>query len=204
VRARTEAAAATPTIRVWDRFVRLFHWSNAILVVAALLFTDRKWLHEDIGYVVAVLVALRIVWGLVGPGYARFSDFVAGPRAVGRYLRSVAAGRPRRYLGHNPLGGAMVVALLALLVVTCVSGWMSTTDRWFGVPWVDHLHHISGHLILVLAILHVGGVVLSSVLHRENLVLAMFTGRKPLRVGRRRAEIEHESGAAARASLDAD
>ena len=106
--ARPDAAASVP---VWDRFVRVFHWSNAILVIVALYSTDRKWLHEDVGYIVAVLVALRIVWGLIGPGYARFSDFMAGPRTIGRYLRSAAAGRPRRYLGHNPLGGAMVIAL---------------------------------------------------------------------------------------------
>jgi cytochrome b len=189
---------------VWDRFVRVFHWSNAILVIVALYSTDQKWLHEDVGYIVAVLVALRIVWGLIGPGYARFSDFVAGPRAIGRYLHSVAAGRPRRYFGHNPLGGAMVVALLALLAVTCFSGWLATTNAYFGVPWVDHLHHLAGNLILVLVILHVAGVLVSSVLHRENLVRAMLTGRKPLRVQPRRrdAEIEHESRTAAGAGFD--
>ena len=116
-----------------------------------------------------MLVAARIVWGVIGSRHARFASFVSGPRAVLAYLRALRHGHAPRHLGHNPAGGAMIVALLALLVVVAGSGC---------VPWVDHLHHFSAHLLLVVIGLHLAGVVVSSWLHRENLVLAMLTGRK--------------------------
>jgi cytochrome b len=166
-------------VRVWDPFVRVFHWGMVALFAATYLSPDAKWLHEPLGYAVLVLAAARILWGLVGSRHARFADFVRGPRAVLAYLRQLRHGEAPRYLGHNPAGGAMVALLLAMLVLVAGSGWMTETDRWFGVPWVDHLHHISAHLLLILIGVHVAGVVVSSVLHRENLVLAMWTGRKP-------------------------
>jgi cytochrome b len=100
-----------------------------------------------------------------------------------RYLTLLQAGRAPRHLGHNPAGGAMIVALLGLLIIVSISGWLSQTDAYFGVPWVDHLHHISAYLLLGLIGLHVVGVIISSWLHRENLVLAMITGRKPAKSG---------------------
>jgi cytochrome b len=188
-------AADEPTIRVWDRFVRLFHWSTATLVLIAFLTTDdMRWLHETAGYGVLALVAARIAWGLVGTRHALFISFIAGPRAILRYLRLLRDGRAPRYIGHNPAGGAMIVALLLLLVIVAGSGWLSETDTYFGVPWVDHLHHISAHLLLVLVGLHVAGVVVSSWLHRENLVRAMITGRKRSKAG---SKFQHESGATA-------
>lgn len=172
-------------IRVWDPFVRVFHWGTVALVATAFLTPDEKWLHEPIGYAVLALVAARIVWGLIGPPHARFADFVTGPRAVMNYLRSLAHGESPRYLGHNPAGGAMVVALLALLVVICGSGWLSETDAFFGVPWVSDLHSAATTVLLVLIGLHVLGVLASSLLHRENLLRAMITGRKPASVRQR-------------------
>ena len=165
-------------VRVWDPFVRLFTgrwWSFA----TAYLSSDEKWLHEPLGYALLVLVPLRIGWGFVGPRHARFASFVASPAAVLRYLRLLGEGRAPRYLGHNPAGAAMILLLLAMLLLAAVSGWMAETDRWFGVPWVDALHHITGNLLLPLAGVHVAGVIASSWLHRENLVRAMITGRKP-------------------------
>ncbi|MGH7153726.1 MAG: cytochrome b/b6 domain-containing protein [Acetobacteraceae bacterium] len=164
---------------VWDRFVRLFHWSIVALVLLAWSTTDGpRAVHEDAGYAVLVLVALRLAWGLMGTPYARFVGFVHRPRTVMRYLTALCEGRAPRYLGHNPAGGAMIVVLLTLLVVASGSGWMSQTDAWFGVPWVDRLHHVSSHLLIIMAGIHVAGVIVSSWLHRENLVLAMITGRK--------------------------
>jgi len=199
-------AAPGAHIRVWDPFVRVFHWGTVALFSATFLSPDEKWLHEPLGYAVLALVSARILWGLVGTRHARFTDFVRGPRAVLAYLGALRRGRAPRYLGHNPAGGAMVALLLAMLVLVAGSGWMTETDRWFGVPWVDHLHHISAHLLLILIGLHLVGVVVSSVLHRENLVAAMVTGRKPAELPGRhdggRGEVDDEGRAAAFARLD--
>ena len=104
-------------VAVWDGFVRLFHWSLVILIAGDWLTADgpKLW-HEAMGYAVAALVAARLVWGFVGRRHARFGDFVRGPRAVLAYLRALRAGREPRYLGHNPAGGAMIVALLLVLL----------------------------------------------------------------------------------------
>ena len=175
-----EYCGARTEVRVWDPFVRLFHWGTVTLVAVCFLSSDMKWLHEPVGYAVLALVVLRVLWGLVGSRHARFTSFVTGPRTVLRYLRGLWRGTPEHYVGHNPAGGIMVVLLLGLLLVVGVSGWMTETDRWFGVPWVDHLHHRSAHLLLLLAGVHVAGVVVSSWLHQENLLRAMLTGRKPV------------------------
>jgi cytochrome b len=172
-------AAPGAEVRVWDMFVRLFHWGAVALFAAAFLSPDEKWLHEPLGYLLLVLVMARIIWGFIGTAHARFTGFVASPAAVLRYLRLLREGRAPRHLGHNPAGGAMIVLLLAMLVLVAGSGWMTETDRWFGVPWVDHLHHISAKVLLLLVGVHVAGVVVSSALHGENLVRAMITGRKP-------------------------
>jgi cytochrome b len=190
-------ATDEPTVPVWDRFVRLFHWSMVGVVAIAFLSTDdARWLHESAGYAVLALIAARIVWGIVGTRHALFVSFIAGPRAVMRYLRLLRDGCAPRYLGHNPAGGAMIVALLMLLAIVSGSGWLSETDAFFGVPWIDHLHHYSAHLLLALVGLHLAGVIVSSWLHRENLVLAMLTGRKPLNLGER-TKFEHERHATA-------
>jgi cytochrome b len=102
------------SIRVWDLFVRIFHWSLVGLFVAAFATGDEiEWLHIVVGYVIAALITLRIVWGFVGPRYARFSDFVRSPRVIVAYLVQAAQWKAPRYLGHNPAGGAMIIALLA-------------------------------------------------------------------------------------------
>ncbi len=176
--------AEEATVPVWDHFVRVFHWSLAILVLIGYFTTDDgRALHHLAGYAVLLLVAARIVWGVIGPQHARFANFVTGPRTVLAYLRALRSGRAPRHLGHNPAGGAMILVLLGFLVVVAGSGWLSETDAFFGVPWVDHLHHLSAHLLLVVIGLHVAGVVVSSWLHRENLLLAMPTGRKSVEVG---------------------
>lgn len=179
---------------VWDGFVRLFHWATAALVLIAAV-VDNRAIHEAAGLTVLPLVGLRIVWGFAGPAHARFSDFVRRPAAVVGYLRALRGGHPPRYLGHNPAGGAMVVVLLGLLVLTAGSGWLSETDRFFGVQWVSDLHAIVANTLLWAVGLHVAGVLISSRLHKENLVRAMLTGRKPAHAGHG-AEPECEHAAA--------
>jgi cytochrome b len=168
----------TRTIRVWDACVRVFHWGLILAFFTAWWSgDDYELLHLVAGYAAAGLVTLRVVWGVVGTGYARFAQFVRGPGTVLRYLADIATGREVRYLGHNPAGGAMILALLATLTGICVTGWL-LTDIYWGSAAMESVHEVLTNVALVLVGLHVGGVLLSSFRHRENLVLAMLTGHK--------------------------
>ncbi len=167
------------TVRVWDPLVRIFHWSLVSGIALAWITSeglDRA--HELIGYGVGVLIAVRLVWGFVGTKYARFSQFVKGPRATLEYIGQMVRGRASRHLGHNPAGAAMIVALLTTITVTLVTGWMMTLDAFWGVEWVEELHEVVANFVLVLVAFHVAGVIHASVVHRESLVKAMITGLK--------------------------
>lgn len=175
------AGGASPpaTVRAWDPFVRIFHWTLVALFVIALATGDEiERVHIAAGYGIATLLGLRLVWGVIGPRNARFASFVRSPREVFAYIREAGNLRAPRYLGHNPAGGAMIVALLAALMGTAVTGYMMTTDAYWGAKWVEKLHEALAYGTLALAGLHVLGVAISSFLHRENLVKAMWTGRK--------------------------
>jgi cytochrome b len=167
------------TVKVWDPFVRVFHWSLATLFVVAFATGDHvPSVHIPAGYAIGGLVALRIIWGFIGPTYARFSSFVKSPRAVLAYLRDVALFRAPRHLGHNPAGGAMVVALLLMLAGTGMTGYMMTTDTFWGAGWLEEVHEALANLTTGLVVIHVLGVLFSSIEHGENLVKAMINGRK--------------------------
>ncbi|WP_045836597.1 cytochrome b/b6 domain-containing protein [Hyphomicrobium sp. 99] len=172
-------AAGLRSVKVWDLFVRVFHWL-LVITFATAWYTGGIWdqPHLAAGYLVLALVLARIVWGFVGSRYALFSAFVYRPRVIVRYMAEMLRMRTPRYLGHNPAGGAMVIALLAILLVLCITGIMMTTDAFWGVEWVDNLHATASNIALVLVALHVGGVVFASVEHGENLVRAMITGIK--------------------------
>lgn len=172
-------ATSPATVRVWDCFVRLFHWS-LVAVFAAAFISAEEWdqLHEWLGYAAVGLVALRIAWGFVGTRYARFSDFVRGPIAVASYLGDMIAGRERRFLGHNPAGAAMIVALLSGIATLGVTGYLMTLDEFWGAKWLEEFHEVVANGMLVLIALHVAGVIVASLRHGENLVVAMVTGRK--------------------------
>jgi cytochrome b len=177
----TGAGGAKPpaTVKVWDLFVRLFHWSLVGLFAVAYATGDEvERVHIAAGYAIAALLALRVVWGFVGPHHARFSNFVRPPGEVLAYLRGMFLFRAPRYLGHNPAGGAMIIALIAMLTVTCVTGYMMTTDAYWGAKWVEHVHEALANLTVALIAFHVLGVLIASFEHRENLVKAMMTGRK--------------------------
>lgn len=167
------------TIKVWDPIVRVSHWLLVAAVVGAWL-TRRGWgrWHEWIGYASLVIVSLRVLWGYWGPTSARFADFVQSPRATVAYVRAMLSHRESRFIGHNPLGGFMIVVLLLTVAMVGTTGWLYTTDRFWGVEWVETLHAILAEALLWLTGLHVAGVVLASYRHRENLVGAMLHGRK--------------------------
>ena len=130
-----------PSLRVWDPLVRVLHWTLAISV--ALAWVTRtgfgRW-HEAIGYVSLAAVGVRIVWGAAGPRYAKFRQFVRSPAAGLRYIRLVLQRRAPRYIGHNPLGGWMVLALIASTAAVGLTGWLYTTDAYWGEEWLEALH----------------------------------------------------------------
>ncbi len=120
-------------VRVWDPVVRVFHW-GLVLAIATAWLSAGEWqaVHEVAGYTAAALIAIRLVWGVIGPREARFSAFVRRPAVVIGYLKDIAAGRERRFLGHNPAGGAMIVALILAIIAQASMGYLLTTDAFFG------------------------------------------------------------------------
>jgi cytochrome b len=138
-----KAGGATPsaTVKVWDPFLRVFHWTLLTLFVIAFVTGDEsERVHIAAGYGIAILLALRLAWDVVGPRNARFSACVRSPHVVLAYLLDVANLRTRRYLGHNPAGGAMIVGLMAALIGTAVTGYIMTIDAYWGVKWVEEVH----------------------------------------------------------------
>lgn len=165
---------------VWSRFVRLFHWSLVATVALAWITSEvGRGLHEPIGWVMVALLSLRLAWGLAGRDRAaRFASFVCGPAAVFAYARDVLRQRAPRFLGHNPLGGWMVIALMLTLAAVAVTGWLMTTDAFFGSEIMEEVHEALAEGVLVLVAVHVAGVIYTGRHQRENLVRAMLTGRK--------------------------
>ena len=167
------------TVKVWDPFVRIFHWGLVALFAIAFVTGDEiEWLHLAAGYSIAGLVVLRLVWGFIGPRHARFADFVKGPRAVATFLKQSARLEAPRHLGHNPAGGMMIVALIAALIGLSVTGVLMTTDAFWGSKAMEEIHEFIANGTLVLIALHVLGVIVASVEHGENLVVSMIPGRK--------------------------
>lgn len=190
-------------IKVWDIFVRFFHWTlvGAVLI-CFLTEDDLVILHIVAGYYIGGLLVARIAWGFIGTQHARFSDFAFGPWTIVAYLRDLVGGRARRYVGHSPAGAAMVYALLLTLAAVTWTGHVSyrqegsqlgslpaiTTpahaddddrrDEGEGGEVVSELHEGLANILLVLIALHIAGVFWSGFAHRENLVRAMISGEK--------------------------
>ncbi len=182
-------------IKVWDPLVRIFHWSLVTAFAVAYLLEgedETMLIHSWAGYIVFGLVMFRLVWGLIGTRHARFSDFVRSPGAALAYGKDLTLGRAKRYIGHNPAGGLMIVLLLLSLIVTTVTGmalygveeqagplagWMAGAGE-ASEDVLEELHEFFANATLFLVVIHVLGVIVESLVHRENLVRAMFTGRK--------------------------
>jgi len=172
--------ASTVTVRVWDPLLRIVHWSLAIAVAlgwATTLPALSAW-HVEVGYAALALVVVRVVWGFVGPRTARFARFVRSPRATWAYARLAVRGRARRHLGHNPLGAWMMLALLFCVAGLAATGWLYSTDEFWGDRTVERIHIGFAWAIVVLAAFHVAGVVVTGIVHGENLVAAMLHGSK--------------------------
>jgi cytochrome b len=166
-------------ILVWDAPVRVFHWLLVVSFAGAYLTAEsERWrlIHVTLGYTMGGLVAFRIVWGLIGTRYARFSNFVSGFASVKRYVQSLMAGRPEHHVGHNPAGAVTIVILLLSSIVIVATGWGVYNDK--GGKFIEELHELSSNFMLLIVIIHIAGVIVSSLLQRENLILAMVTGKK--------------------------
>lgn len=189
----------TGRVRVWDALVRLSHWALVASVAGSWLTRHGggRW-HEWLGLAAGAIVAVRLVWGWIGTRHARFSEFVRGPSATLVYARALLAGTAPRHLGHNPLGGWMIVALLAVVAALSFTGWLFTTDRFWGEPWLDTLHGLLADGLLVLVTVHLLGVLHASFRHRENLIAAMIHGCK------RADRVESTTQRAARLEIDSD
>jgi len=186
-------------VRVWDLYVRVFHW--ALVSGFALCYLSAKFnfmtVHVYIGYLLSGLLLSRLIWGFIGPAHARFRDFLYSPAETLRYSQSLLRGHPTDYLSHNPLGALMVFALLAICLAICASGLTTLAVIDFDGPLtyftanvsdddayaIQEVHEFLPNITLILIGLHVAGVILSSRLHNENLVRSMVTGYKlrPLR-----------------------
>ncbi len=166
-------------IEVWDRPVRLLHWVLALSVLLAWL-TTLVWFgaHQPAGWLALAAVVLRVVWGATGSRYARFVQFVRTPRVTFAYLRALLRRREARYIGHNPLGGWMVLALMLTVAGLALTGWLYTTEWLWGDERVEQLHLVLAWGLLGLVALHLVGVAYTGWRHRENLVRAMLSGRK--------------------------
>jgi cytochrome b len=215
------------TVKVWDLFVRLFHWLLVAGIISQLVTAEHsKNVHVSIGYIIIILLILRFIWGIVGSRHARFTDFIYSPVDVLTYLKRLIKGRPRHYIGHNPAGGAMVCALLVILLLTGLTGLITLGAEGKGplarysqyttayaraddhplrddddasrhgnkgehendlhshagnkaqAHYWKEVHEILAGISLFLIGLHICGVLASSYVHRENLILAMITGKK--------------------------
>ena len=180
--------------KVWDRFVRFFHWSLVLGIICAYFSASYHYMtvHLWVGYSLCGLITARIIWGFVGSHYALFRNFSFGPTVVGAYLISIIKNRPQHFLGHNPAGAVMVFALLGLVIILLVSGfivlgvidfegplwWISTRVADSTSYQIQSVHEWLGHYFWIIVAVHVVGVVVASFQHRENLVMAMLTGIK--------------------------
>jgi cytochrome b len=199
-------------VSVWDPVIRIGHWTLVIAFFTAYFTEDNLMtLHAWAGYVIAAVITVRLIWGFIGGHYAKFSQFLYKPTVVFNYLNNLIRGKPQHYIGHNPAGGAMVIALLLSLILTVVSGmklyaveenagplavaaqWKtadantpSTTNNLsiaHKVSEVDEkrweeIHETFVNITLLLVFLHIGGIMISSIVDKEKLVKAMWTGKK--------------------------
>ena len=166
-------------VRVWDPFVRIFHWGLvACIALNEFVIDDGERVHQWIGYAASALVLARIVWGFVGTRHARFSDFWPTPARLRAHLADLLAGRHGAQAGHNPLGALMMLALLAVVLALGASGWLQTTDAFWGEEWLQELHEELAEALLGLAGVHVAAALLMSGVEHTNLVAAMVSGIK--------------------------
>ena len=183
-------ANSADTIKVWDPLLRIFHWS-LVLFFSLAYITEDDWLnlHVIAGYTIMMLIAFRAIWGLIGPRYARFTQFIKSPSRILTYGKEMLRFKVPHYLGHNPAAAAMIVSLLLSIIMVCFSGMViiaaegqgplaNTIFATVNAEWMEEIHEFLASFTLVLVFMHVAGVLFSSLLEGQNLVKSMITGRK--------------------------
>jgi cytochrome b len=168
-------------VQVWDPLVRIFHWSTAAL------FLSNYWLlaggetpHKWVGYVLAALLAIRVIWGFFGSRTARFASFWPTPTRLRRHWQQWRTRQFDAAEGHNPVGALMILLLLLLLAFTAVSGWMQGLDRFWGEDWVQELHEYAADALMIAVAVHVTAVIAVSRFTGLHLIRTMITGRRRL------------------------
>lgn len=183
IHSTTSLANSPNRVRVWDLFVRCFHWGLVLCIAGNYFVVEAgEWLHQGLGYVAVTLVVARIGWGFVGGQHARFSSFFPTPSRLRKHFADWRLarqhGEPLRHVGHNPLGAVMMLVLMALVLLLGTTGWLQTTDRFWGVEWLQDLHELLANGLIGAAGLHACAALVMGRLERTNLVAAMFTGVK--------------------------
>ena len=190
----TDAEIDTPSKLIWDIPLRIFHWLIVILIFGSWYTVDIAYdmdKHMLVGYALMAVILFRIVWGIVGPRYARFSSFIFGPLETYRYIKSFFSKDYVSYAGHNPLGGIAVLAMLAVIIVQLVTGLFASDDFYVFAPfslWVSAdtsfqltgIHRQNFNVMLALIIVHVVAIFFYLIFKKQNLIKSMFTGRKPI------------------------
>jgi cytochrome b len=191
-------------IKVWDGFVRIFHWLLVLLFITAYVTGDEKNnLHLYSGYAILGLIVLRIIWGFIGSKYAKFTNFIYSPTNTINYFKNIKNKNAKHYIGHNPAGGWMIILMIISLLIVIISGIKvdeiekrENSANNINITFINNayaddddenhaeeefweeIHEISANFMILLIILHVLGVIAASRLHNENLVKAMITGKK--------------------------
>lgn len=167
------------SILVWDLPLRIFHWLLAACFVGAFATGDsERWrdIHIMLGYTMLILIAFRVLWGFIGSRYARFGAFAFGPGRVAQYLRSLLGTKPEHHVGHNPAGSWAIYLLLGLALTAGITGYATLNE--LGGEWLEEFHEGAANAMLAVVLVHIAGVIASSLRHHENLVRGMITGRK--------------------------
>ncbi|BAQ16043.1 cytochrome b/b6 domain-containing protein [Methyloceanibacter caenitepidi] len=183
-----EASSGTEVV-VWDPIVRIFHWTVVAAFIVAYLVEDPHVVHVWAGYVIAAMLIARVIWGLVGSKHARFSDFLYSPSTTFAYVRDLLRRKGKRYLGHSPGGGYMIVALIVMLALTGVAGLIVYGGDENAGPLAgmvtkqtaeqfEEVHEVLANITLALILVHISAVLFASFAHHENLARSMVTGKK--------------------------
>jgi cytochrome b len=174
-----DCSESVETIYIWDRFVRVFHWSLVSCVLLDyFVFDDGETLHQWLGYAACALVLARVVWGFVGSKYARFNDFFPTPTRIKHHLYLLIHREQDAYAGHNPLGALMMLALMSLVLALGVTGWMQGLDAYWGEKWLMDPHEDMASFLIGLAGIHAAAAIIMSHIERTNLIKSMITGVK--------------------------